>query len=55
MIEITVSDIKDISGVVLVYTNMCGTCESAKRMLDIVSQTIDYSPFFRLMSILILK
>ncbi len=27
------------NGVVLVYTNMCGTCESAKTMLNVVSQT----------------
>ncbi|QVK17334.1 thioredoxin family protein [Mycoplasmatota bacterium] len=34
--------------VVLVYTNMCGTCESAKIMLDIVSKTMKHLLIYQL-------
>lgn len=34
--------------VVLVYTKMCGTCESAKIMLDIVSKTLNHLSIYQL-------
>lgn len=34
--------------VVLIYTTMCGTCEMAKRMLTVVSETIKDVQFYQL-------
>lgn len=34
--------------VVLVYTSMCGTCESAKRMMHVVSESLKEIGFYQI-------
>lgn len=38
----------DSLAVVLVYTSLCGTCEMAKRMLHIISESIKGVAFYQL-------